>query len=683
MDLVSMSLLYGLILAVALVLVLWKSIRGRSSKQAPLETDDGLTLKALVGDGTKNPVRKPAVPRQPIRSWTPKPIAAAPPKPKVVEIAAPVSTKQIAAPINSAPISEPVKAEKAEQSAASFSVDDNPLPSRKALAEETAAEETAIVEETLPAISADNGSSQIESPIQEPSEVKQFAAPLFIEDAGAQPIESPAQEESVEIEETPAQVLPEDSMMQPSESKPRGPTTSEDIASAVAPTRAAEPSEPEVQQADAAEDVSPVVAAEHTVTSASQPEIQEAVRKESYSFFSDSSAAEEPIAKTFLSFYGLSEQPFGVTPDPAYLYLSQAHQEASGALSEGIRNLRGFMALIADSGMGKTTLLNKLMEDLQDLARVVFLFQTQCNSRELLRYILGELGVPHAGLDLVAMHRALNEFLFQGLLEGKRFVLVVDEAQNLQDSTLETIRLLSDFETTHTKLLQIVLAGQPQLADKLMRPNLSQLRQRIAVVANLEPLGAAETVRYVEHRLRVAGSSEPIFTAEALALIAERSQGIPRNINNICCNALQLGYAQQRQTIDIDIVQKVAGKLDLESLVLKRPEQPKATADPVPVAPANKPQQRPSAAENQPAQWPVPDAQRKINGALTGKLTELARSRPWSKDQEFKLQLLLEREPSSELSVADRYYSCSFYVSEEQATAFRLGQPIRIKFEQD
>jgi type II secretory pathway predicted ATPase ExeA len=437
-----------------------------------------------------------------------------------------------------------------------------------------------------------------------------------------------------------------------------------------------------VQAAPAVEEIESSLASDDSAASTSALLIQEETEKLFPQSFPGPFAEEESIAKSFLGFHGLSEQPFGVTPDPVYLYLSRAHREALTSLSQGVENLRGFMALIAEPGMGKTTLLNKLMEELRDSARVVFLFQTQCNSRELLRYLLSELGVQHAGMDVVAMHRALNDFLFQEMLEGRRFVLVVDEAQNLQDSVLETLRLLSDFETTHAKLLQIVLAGQPQLASKLTRPNLSQLRQRIAALANLEALDAAETARYIEHRLRVAGSSEGIFTAEGVALIAERSQGIPRNINNICFNALLLGYSQGRKTIDAGVVQQVVGKLDLESLS-PHPEPRKAAGKPAPAAIAKDSEQPGPARESQPGSGPVPEAPVKVRGTLTGKLTELIRSRPWSKDEEYRLQVLLEREPSSEIHVAERYYSCSFYVSAEQAAAFRIRQPIRIRFEQD
>jgi type II secretory pathway predicted ATPase ExeA len=272
---------------------------------------------------------------------------------------------------------------------------------------------------------------------------------------------------------------------------------------------------------------------------------------------------------SLLSFFGLNQQPFDVTPDPAYLYLSRAHREALTSLSQGIENLRGFMTLVANPGLGKTTLLNKLTEDLGERARVVHLFQTQCNSGELLRYLLTELGLNYDASDVVAMHRTLNEILFQEMLQGRRFVLIVDEAQNLQDSVLETIRLLSDFETTHSKLIQIVLAGQPQLVNTLLRPGLSQLRQRIGIVANLKPLDAAEIAEYIEHRLRTAGSREkPVFTRDAMNAIAKRSQGTPRCINNLCFNAMLSAYSTRQEIIDIQVVENVAQKLDLESLVL-------------------------------------------------------------------------------------------------------------------
>ena len=277
-----------------------------------------------------------------------------------------------------------------------------------------------------------------------------------------------------------------------------------------------------------------------------------------------------------LDFYGLREQPFGMTPDPAYLYASRTHGEALASLLFGIKDNRGFLALIAEPGMGKTTLLYQLLEELRDSARTVFLFQTQCDSREFLEYILHDLNLDAQGMGLVAMHNKLNELLFEEMLGGKRFVLVVDEAQNLDESVLETVRMLSNFENHHTKLLQIVLAGQPLLAAKLAQPQLSQLRQRIAVLSQLEPLNGTETSLYLEHRLKVAGyCGEPLFEQDAVSLIAQQSHGIPRNINNICYNSLLLPHTRGYRTVTSEIVQEAVARLDIGSLA----PQPLASAD--------------------------------------------------------------------------------------------------------
>jgi general secretion pathway protein A len=283
----------------------------------------------------------------------------------------------------------------------------------------------------------------------------------------------------------------------------------------------------------------------------------------------------------FLDFYRLQQQPFGVTPDPAFLYPSRTHCEALDSLTDGILGGRGFLVLIAEPGMGKTTLLYQVLEGLRDTARAAYLFQTQCDSREFFQYLLSELGVDTQGMGLVGMHNKLNEMLFAEMLAGKRFVLVVDEAQNLADSVLETVRLLSDFETSHTKLLQIVLAGQPQLAEKLAQPRLAQLRQRITVLSRLEALLPEETARYINHRLRVAGyRGEPLFTPEAVAAIAESSGGIPRSINNICFNALCLGHAEGREVIAPETVRTVVAKLSLRTV----PGPLTAAAHPAPSA---------------------------------------------------------------------------------------------------
>ena len=199
----------------------------------------------------------------------------------------------------------------------------------------------------------------------------------------------------------------------------------------------------------------------------------------------------------FLDFYGLREQPFGVTPDPAYLYASRTHCEALDSLSESILGDRGFAALIAEPGMGKTTLLNQVLDGLRDTARAVFLFQTQCNSREFFQYLMSELGVDASAMGLVAMHKKLNEILFAEMLAGRRCVLIVDEAQNLDASVLETIRLLTNFETPHCKLLQIILLGQPELGIMLERRELRQLAQRVVARYHLGPLARHELPRHI------------------------------------------------------------------------------------------------------------------------------------------------------------------------------------------
>jgi len=223
--------------------------------------------------------------------------------------------------------------------------------------------------------------------------------------------------------------------------------------------------------------------------------------------------------------------------------------------------------------MGKTTLLFHLLERFRSSARTAFLFQTQCNSREFMRFLLTELGCGSGnGQDPVAMHDEFNRLLLQEARTGRRCILIVDEAQNLDPSVLETIRLLSDFETPRAKLLQIVLAGQPELADKLARPSLAQLRQRISLIGRLNSLPPQEVKKYMDHRLRVAGvSAGPVFSEDACAAIAGLSLGIPRNINNICFNALSLAFALREKTVTAELVQEVAADFDLSKLVTQVP----------------------------------------------------------------------------------------------------------------
>lgn len=290
----------------------------------------------------------------------------------------------------------------------------------------------------------------------------------------------------------------------------------------------------------------------------------------------------------FLEHYKLLEQPFGVTPDSRFLYLGPKHREALASLLYGTESNRGFLALIARPGMGKTTLLYHYLSYLRGKARTAYVFRTDCDSRDFIRHVLLDLGIDIPSNDLPAMHEALNRVLTEEMRAGRRFVLVIDEAQNLEEKVLESIRLLSNFETPCAKLMQIVLAGQPQLADRLASPSMAQLRQRVSMVIPIEPFTPEEVNAYIDHRLWIAGSNakRPIFTVGARKLIAEHSEGIPRNINNLCFHAMSIGCALKRPAIDRDIILDVIGDLDLErvrskSVGVARPSQ--STEHPAPI----------------------------------------------------------------------------------------------------
>lgn len=287
----------------------------------------------------------------------------------------------------------------------------------------------------------------------------------------------------------------------------------------------------------------------------------------------------------FVDYYGLREQPFGVTPDPKFLHLGEGHREALAALFYEIESGRGFSALAAEPGMGKTSLLMRLLESMQESARTAFLFQTDGGSREFLHALLHDLGIASQGMDLAATHQALNEALLAELNAGRRVIVVIDEAQNLSEKTLESVRLLSNFETPEAKLMHIVLAGQPKLSENLAKPSLTQLRQRVSNVIQLKPFRADETTEYINHRLRTAGLRGEIpFLSDALLLIARSSKGIPRNINNICFQALSLGFATQTRSIGTDIIREVLADLEIGHTGTSSRRLESATASPPRIA---------------------------------------------------------------------------------------------------
>lgn len=260
----------------------------------------------------------------------------------------------------------------------------------------------------------------------------------------------------------------------------------------------------------------------------------------------------------FLDFYRLKEQPFGVTPDPRFLYLSPSHREALASLYCAIENGRGFSAMVASPGMGKTSLLFRLLESTKGKARTAFLFHPDVDAPQFLQSLLLDVGLERTGNDFVKMRDSLNRMLLEERRAGRRFVLVVDEAQNLSPEILESIRLLSNFETPHEKLMHIVLAGQPSLAETLQRPEMSQLSQRLSTMIGLHPFSRVEVAEYINHRLSVAGrNARSPFGDEALDAIAQHSFGIPRNINALCYQALSIGCALRKSTIDSAVLREL------------------------------------------------------------------------------------------------------------------------------
>jgi len=264
----------------------------------------------------------------------------------------------------------------------------------------------------------------------------------------------------------------------------------------------------------------------------------------------------------YCEFYGMRERPFNVTADPKFLYLNARYREALASLHYGVTQRKGFVTLIGEAGTGKTTLLKKLLNDLDPNTRTVFVFNTNVTFDEILEYIFGEFDLPvHNGKRLYMLQR-LNAFLLDELREGRNVALLVDEAQDLDYSVLEDLRLLSNLETSKEKILQIVLAGQPELGQKLSNPGLRQLRQRVAVNCRLMPLTREELTEYIQSRLSSAGCSDPrLFSREAEERVFEISAGIPRIVNVVCDNALVIGYAMGKKRISADVIDEASADL--------------------------------------------------------------------------------------------------------------------------
>jgi general secretion pathway protein A len=264
----------------------------------------------------------------------------------------------------------------------------------------------------------------------------------------------------------------------------------------------------------------------------------------------------------YTAFYGLREKPFSLTPDPRYLFLASSHREALAHLLYGIEQGEGFIAVTGEVGTGKTTLCRTLLERLGNETDVAFIFNPTLTGDELLRAIMVELGMLTTGLTRAELIAQLNEYLLDQKRRNRRVLLIVDEAQNLSTQTLEEIRLLSNLETSTSKLIQILLFGQPELDEKLESQQLRQLRQRISVRWSLDTLSASETAEYVKHRLRVGAEGEcDLFTAAALREVHRRSRGVPRLVNLLCDRSLLAGYGDEAREITAEHVNQASREI--------------------------------------------------------------------------------------------------------------------------
>jgi general secretion pathway protein A len=257
------------------------------------------------------------------------------------------------------------------------------------------------------------------------------------------------------------------------------------------------------------------------------------------------------------AFYGLTEKPFSIQPDPEFLYLGRRHSYAYAMLEFGIKNRAGFMVISGEIGCGKTTLIRHLLNNLPPNLIVGLLNNTLPGRSNLLEWIMQALGLPYNQQSEVALFDKFQKYLISQYGLGKTVLIIVDEAQNLSADSLESLRMLSNINADKHQLLQIILVGQPELKNMLMRPELKQFIQRVAVDFHIKPFDAIETKNYILHRLKIAGRNEPLFTTMACAKIAEASQGIPRVINILCDTVLVYGFSTGTKLIDMNLVEEV------------------------------------------------------------------------------------------------------------------------------
>ncbi|HUS23412.1 MAG TPA: AAA family ATPase, partial [Candidatus Binatia bacterium] len=282
----------------------------------------------------------------------------------------------------------------------------------------------------------------------------------------------------------------------------------------------------------------------------------------------------------YTNYFGLREMPFSITPDPAYLYMSPRHQEALGHLLYGTGQYGGFVQLTGEVGTGKTTVVRTLLSQKLDNVDVAVILNPRQNEQEFVASICDELHVPYPeDATLKTLVDALNAHLLEAHAQGRRTVVIIDEAQNLPPEVLEQVRLLTNLETHKEKLLRIMLVGQPELGDLLARADLRQLAQRITARYHLTPLSEHETAEYVAHRLNVGGGGRELFPPAAIAAVHRLSRGVPRLVNVLCDRALLGAYAEGMKQVTPQIVERAAREVYGETPKAPVPERRWTLAD--------------------------------------------------------------------------------------------------------
>jgi len=279
----------------------------------------------------------------------------------------------------------------------------------------------------------------------------------------------------------------------------------------------------------------------------------------------------------YKNFFGLNRNPFEISPDPYFLFPTERYNEALAAIYYGIRRRKGFVVMTGEVGTGKTLLVRCLLELLTQF-QVSFsnVFNPLLSGTEFLRYVAGDLGLKPDDHSKSSLLLTLNEFLISRYRKGLPTVLIVDEAQHLLPEVLEEIRLLTNLETSHEKLLQILLVGQPELEERLDSVDLRQLKQRIALRCRLEPLREQETRDYITQRLRRAGmaaDTETVFPAATISVVYQYSHGIPRLINTLCENSLITAFARQAPVVTAEMVREISSEFRLEHQTGKLPSK--------------------------------------------------------------------------------------------------------------